>query len=263
MADTDQTQMNESGDKGGAATGARRGSEAAAQAAKKGADAVSDTAKAGIEAEQRSFSSATDASRQSAAAIGRAAQSSLKAGQEMARHSQDMAKRATSQAADFWRSSMTPMSQLTGEFNRWFDQMWRGSGGLSPMGLPAGMPLAMLSPFTGHPLADLRETDNGYELNVDLPGMKAQDIELTIRGDMLYVSGEKAEESQNGQGAGMGAYRFSERRFGRFERGFALPPGADRRNIQARFEDGVLRIDIPSSPDGEQAQTIPVKARGQ
>jgi HSP20 family protein len=259
MADTDvQTQMNESGDKGGAATAnMRRSAEAGAQAARKGADAVSDTAQAGIDAEQRSFSAASDAGRQSAAAIGRAAQSSLKAGQEMARHSQDMAKRATSQAADFWRSSMTPMSQLTGEFNRWFDQMWRGSGGLNPMG--AGMPLAMLSPFTGHPLADLRETDRGYELCVDLPGMKAKDIELTMRGDMLYVSGEKAEESENGQGS----YRFSERRFGRFERGFALPPGADRSSIEARFEDGVLRIEIPAAPEGEEPRTIPVRGRGQ
>jgi HSP20 family protein len=258
MADTDQTQIIEAGDKTatGAAGATRRTAEAGAQAAKKGADAVSDSAQAGIDAEQRSFSAATDASRQSAAAIGRAAQSSLKAGQEMARHSQDMAKRATSQAAEFWRSSMTPMSQLTGEFNRWFDQMWRGQGGLSPMGLPGGMPLAMLSPFTGHPLADLRETDRGYELCVDLPGMKAQDIELTMRGDMLYVSGEKAEERENGQGL----YRFSERRFGRFERGFALPPGADRSNIEARFEDGVLRIAIPAAPEGEQTQTIPVKA---
>lgn len=255
MADTDQTQINEAGDKvaTGAASAARRTAEAGAQAAKKGADAVSDSAQAGIDAEQRSFSAATDAGRQSAAAIGRAAQSSLKAGQEMARHSQDMAKRATNQAAEFWRSSMTPMSQLTGEFNRWFDQMWRGSGGLHA----GGMPMAMLSPFIGHPLADLRETDRGYELCVDLPGMKAQDVELTVRGDMLYVSGEKAEESQNGQGA----YRFSERRFGRFERGFALPPGADRSNIEARFEDGVLRIEIPAAPEGEQAQTIPIEGR--
>jgi HSP20 family protein len=254
MADTDQTRINDAGDKAatGAAANARRTAEQGAETVKKGTDAVSDAAKAGIEAEQRSFSAASDASRQSAAAIGRAAQSSLKAGQEMARHSQDMAKRATSQAAEFWRSSMTPMSQLTGEFNRWFDQMWRGPGGM-----PAGMPLAMLSPFTGHPLADLRETDRGYELDVDLPGMKAQDIELTIRGDMLYVSGEKAEEHQDAQGT----YRFSERRFGRFERGFALPPGTDRANIEAGFEDGVLRIAIPATPENEQAQTIPVRGR--
>ena len=187
MADTDaQTQINDATDKAAAAT--RRGAETAAQTAKKGADAVNETAQAGIDAEQRSFSAASDASRQSAAAIGRAAQTSLKAGQEMARQGQDMAKRTAGQAADFWRSSLTPMSQLTGEFNRWFEQMWRGAGGVS------GMPLAMMAPFTGHPLADLRETDRGYELCVDLPGLRPQDVQLSIRGDMLYVSAEKVQE---------------------------------------------------------------------
>lgn len=252
MADTDmQTQMNQAGDK--AANAARRNAETGAEAARKGADAMTDTAKAGVEAEQRSFSEATDAGRQSAAALGRAAQTSIKAGQEMARQGQDMAKRATTQAADFWRSSLTPMSQLTGEFNRWFDQMWRHAG---PASLQGGFPLAMLAPFTGHPLADMRETEQGFELCVDLPGMKAQDIELQVRGDMLTVSGEKAEEHQGGQGG----YRFSERRFGRFERAFALPPGADRSRIDASFQDGVLKVQIPVSPEGEQGQTIAVRS---
>jgi HSP20 family protein len=250
MADTD-VQTNEAGEK--AAGAARRAAGAAEQGVKKVADATTEGAETSLEAEQRSFSAATDAGRQSAAALGRAAQSSLKASQEMARHGQDIAKRATTQAADFWRSSLTPMGQLTGEFNRWVEQMWRGAGS------HAGLPMAMLSPFTGHPLADLRETDDGYELCVDLPGMKAQDIELSIRGDMLTVSGEKVEENQGGQGTGVGAYRFSERRFGRFERAFTLPPGADRAGIEASFQDGVLKIEIPASPEGDQPQTIVVK----
>jgi HSP20 family protein len=253
MADQDlQAQTNQASDK--AAGAARRGAETGAQTAKQGADAMTDTAKAGLQAEQHSFNAATDAGRQSAAALGHAAQSSLKASQEMARQSQDIAKRATSQAADFWRSSLTPMSQLTGEFNRWFEQMWRGAG---PTSMQGGLPLAMLAPFTGHPLADMRETDRGFELCVDLPGVKANDIELSIRGEMLIVSGEKAEQNEGAQGA----YRFSERRFGRFERAFALPPGAERNRIDASFQDGVLKIDIPVSPEGEQAQKIQIKSR--
>ena len=253
MADVDeQNQMNEAGDK---ATGAaRRPVTIATGATKKAADAAGDAAKAGLEAEQRSFAAATDAGRQSADALGRAAQTSIKASQEMARQGQDMAKRATSQAADFWRSSLTPMSQFTGEFNRWVEQMWRGAASAS---MPGGLPLAMLAPLTGQPLADMRETDRGFELNVDLPGMKSQDIELQIRGEMLVVSGEKAEQSDGGQGA----YRFSERRFGRFERAFTLPQGADRSKIEASFQDGVLKVDIPVSAEGERAQKIQVRSR--
>jgi HSP20 family protein len=253
MADPDvQTHINETGDKTAAA--ARRNAEAAAATAKKAADATGDAAQAGVDAEHRSFTAASDAGRQSAAALGHAAQSSIKASQEMARQGQDMAKRATSQAADFWRSSLTPMSQFTGEFNRWFEQMWRGA---SPASVQGGLPMALFAPFTGHPLADMRETDRGFELCVDLPGLKAKDIDLQIRGDMLTISGEKAEESRGKQGA----YRFSERRFGRFERAFALPPGADRNRIEASFEDGVLKVEIPVSPEGERAQTITVKGR--
>jgi HSP20 family protein len=252
MADADaQANINETGDK---AAAARRAAEAGTASAKRAADATSEAAKAGIEAEQRSFTAATDAGRQSAAALGRAAQSSIKAGQEMARHGQDMAKRATNQAADFWRSSLTPMSQFTGEFNRWFEQMWRGA---TPGAMHGGLPMTMFAPFTGQPLADMRETDKGFELCVDLPGIKAKDIDLSIRGEMLIVSGEKAEQTNGGQGA----YRFSERRFGRFERAFTLPPGADRNKIEAAFEDGVLKVEIPISPEGEQAQTITVKSR--
>jgi HSP20 family protein len=132
--------------------------------------------------------------------------------------------------------------------------MWRGAGAT---GMQGGLPLAMLSPFTGHPLADMRQTDRGFELAIDLPGMKARDIELSIRGEMLIVSGEKANE----HAGGLGAYRFSERRFGRFERAFALPPGADRSGIEASFEDGVLKVQIPISPEGEQAQTIPIRGK--
>jgi HSP20 family protein len=102
----------------------------------------------------------------------------------------------------------------------------------------------------------MRETDRGFELNVDLPGMKSQDIELQIRGDMLVVSGEKAERTDGGRGA----YRFSERRFGRFERAFALPPGADSAKVEASFRDGVLRVDIPVSPEADQARTITVRS---
>jgi HSP20 family protein len=241
MAESDvQSSIDDAADK--AAGAARRATEAGAQAARKGAEAATDAAKAGLDAERRSFASPG------------AAQSSLRAGQDMARQSQDMARRATDQAADFWCSSLRPMSQLSGEFNRWFEQIWRGpAGGL----MQGGLPLAMLSPFTGHPLADLRETDKGYELCVDLPGMKAQDIELTLKGDMLMVSGEKTEEDQGGQGG----YRFSERRFGRFERTFALPPGVDRSRLDASFEDGVLKVQIPHAPDGDRGRQIPVRGR--
>ncbi len=70
------------------------------------------------------------------------------------------------------------------------------------------------------------------------------------------VSGEKADSMDGKEGA----YRFSERRFGRFERVFPLPPGADRSRIEASFQDGLLSIAIPTSPEAEAAQPIRIKS---
>jgi HSP20 family protein len=228
-----QTSVNEANDK--AAAAARRGAEATAEAARKGADAMADTAKAGIDAEQRSFAGAASA-----------AQTSLKAGQ-------DVARRASEQAADFWRSSLQPMTEMQTELGRWFEQMWKTS---SPARLTGASPFSMLATLTGHPAADLRETDQGFELNVELPGLSAEEVDLSLRGDTLVLSGEKAGQAEGGQGA----YRFSERRFGRFERSFPLPAGADRSRIEASFQDGLLRISIPTSPEAEQAQPIRIKS---
>ena len=249
MADTDmQTHTDEAVDK--ASSSARRGAETATNTAKQGMDTMSDTAKSGIDAEQRTFSAAHDATRRSAAALGQAAQTSMKAGQDMARHGQDIARRATDQAADFWRSSLTPMGQLSGEWNRLFDQMWRRA----PLGLAAS-PMNLLGAFGAQPLADLRETGDGYELCVELAGLKAENIDLSLHGETLVLSGEKADERQDDQGG----YRFSERRFGRFERVFALPPGADRTRIDASFQDGLLRVTIPLLAEGEAAKPIQIK----
>ena len=241
MADTDtHTSMDEAGKE------ASRAAHKAGDAVKKGADATAGAVETGVAAERRSFAEAGEAGRQSAAALSNAAQISLKAGQEMAR-------RAGDQAADLWRNSLTPMAQMmSSEFNHWFEHAWRRA---SNSGMRGGFPMAVLAPFTGHPLADLRETDRGFELCVDLPGLKPEDISLVVRGGTLVVSGEKATENEGASGT----FRFSERRFGRFERTFDLPAGADREGIDASFENGVLRIQIPASPDGEPSLTIPVK----
>jgi HSP20 family protein len=253
MADTDiQSNRNDSGDK--AAAAARRSAGAAIETGRQTAHAAADTAQAGLEAEQRSFSAAGDARRQGAEALGQAAQTSLKAGQDLARTGRDAARRATEQASDFWRASLTPMTQMQSEFGRWVEQMWRQA---SPARLHGASPFAgmLLAPFTGQPLADLRETDTALELCVELPGLKAEDIELAIQGDTLLVSGEKADGVDRGEGG----YRVSERRFGRFERSFLLPPDADRGKIDASFNDGLLKVTIAKSARAAEAKAIPIK----
>jgi HSP20 family protein len=253
MAETEiQSNHNDSGDK--AAASARRAASASAEAGRQTARAGADTAEAGLDAERRSFSAAGDATRQGAQALGQAAQTSLKAGQELARTGREAARRASDQASDFWRASLTPMTQLHNEFGRWVEQMWRQA---APVRLQGASPFAgmILAPFTGQPLADLHETDQALELCVELPGLKPEDIALSLQGDILTVSGEKSEESERDDGA----FRVSERRFGRFERTFPLPPEADRGKIDASFRDGLLKVTIAKSARAAEAKTIPIK----
>ncbi len=235
------------------ADAARRTADAAVQTTRKAADAGADMAQTGVEAERRSFASAADAGRQGAETMGRAAQSSLRAGKDMARHSQDIARRASDQAVEFWRASLTPMTQMQNEFSHFLGRVWSQA---SPIRAPGSLlPGLMMGPLAAMPAADLQETDQGMELCVELPGLKADDIDLSIKGGMLVLSGEKGGETARREGT----YHVTERRFGRFERSFPLPPTADQGKIEARFEDGLLRVAIPTTADGQDGRQIPVK----
>ena len=253
MADTDiQSNGNEAADKSTAAT--RRATATAADAGHKTIDTAADMAKAGIDTEQRSFAAAGDVSRKGIQAASQAAEGSIKAGREMAAASQDALRRVNEHAADFWRASLSPMSQVQGEFGRWVEHMWRAS---SPTRLGAASPFAgmMMASISGQPLADLRETDETLELRVELPGLKADDVDLALKGDTLLVSGEKTDEVEQG----VGGYRVSERRFGRFERAFLLPPEADRGKIDASFSDGLLKVTIAKAKAATEPKAIPIK----
>ncbi len=91
---------------------------------------------------------------------------------------------------------------------------------------------------------------------VELPGLTAQDVQLAIKGDVLVVSGSRSEDSDRSDGA----YRMRERRWGQFERSFALPHSANRNGIDARFDKGVLTVTIPKTAQAAVAiRAIPIK----
>ena len=123
-----------------------------------------------------------------------AAQAGLQAGKELAAAGQEAMRKAGGQAAELWRASLDPLSNLNAEFGRWFEQMWRQ--GLSARLLsapPIGQ--SMLAALSGSPNADLYETENAAELVMELPGLTAKDVHLAVKGDALTVSGERTEET--------------------------------------------------------------------
>ncbi len=105
------------------------------------------------------------------------------------------------------------------------------------------------------PAVNEKEDEKAYYIEVDLPGVKKEDIHVEVKDNMLTISGErkfKKEEKEEG-------YTRVESFFGKFERKFTLPTDADAEKIEAKVEDGVLHITIPKIESKESTKKIEVK----
>lgn len=106
---------------------------------------------------------------------------------------------------------------------------------------------------------DVHETDDAYEIHADLPGVKKEDIEITLENDILTVVASKDTESEEKQ---KGKVIYRERSSGMISRSFSVAPGTTEADINANFSDGVLTLSVPrSSPQAETptSRRIPVK----
>ena len=106
------------------------------------------------------------------------------------------------------------------------------------------------------PRSDASAMKDFYEINVELPGVKAENVDVSVHNNGLTVRGEKQyEHEETGR-----TYFFSEREFGSFERTFRLPTDADSQNIDASFSDGVLCLKVAKkSAQKTEAKTIKVR----
>jgi HSP20 family protein len=102
------------------------------------------------------------------------------------------------------------------------------------------------------PAVDVHQDDKQIEITAELPGVKEQDIDLSIEDGVLILSGEKKSE-RNDQEHG-----YSERSYGRFERRMSLPSNIDEEHCKADFRDGVLRITIPKAEENARGRKIPL-----
>lgn len=96
----------------------------------------------------------------------------------------------------------------------------------------------------GPPL-DVEETDKQIIVRAEIPGVSADDLELSISGESLVISGEKREtEEKKDKG-----YHYQERRFGSFRREVPLPSAVDADNVEAEYSDGVLHVTLLKSEE--------------
>ncbi len=100
------------------------------------------------------------------------------------------------------------------------------------------------------PALDVHEDKDNYFVNVELPGMKKDEIEISLHGGVLSVSGERKQERQHEDGD---TFR-SERYFGKFQRSVTLPATVDETKVKATYKDGILSIELPKAEEAKQKQ---------
>jgi HSP20 family protein len=111
------------------------------------------------------------------------------------------------------------------------------------------------SPMDWVPSMDLHETDGAFELSVELPGLKPEEVELSVEENVLTIRGEKKEEKRKDEGK----WHLLERAHGSFERSFTLPRGVDDSQVKADFKNGILKVQLPKRAEA-QGRKIPIEA---
>ena len=94
------------------------------------------------------------------------------------------------------------------------------------------------------PAVDIQENDKEILLELELPGIKPENVEITAENGVLTVRGEKKGERKEGD---ENRYHLVERSYGSFMRTFQLPQGIDEEQINAEFENGILMLHIPKA----------------
>ncbi|MFZ5720644.1 MAG: Hsp20/alpha crystallin family protein [Pseudomonadota bacterium] len=127
------------------------------------------------------------------------------------------------------------------EFDRLFDQLGAAWDGATEIDVSTRM--------------DVKETDGGLEITVEMPGVDAKDVKVSVEDNVLTISGEKKSETERKEKD----YRVCERAYGSFSRSLTLPSTANADKIGASMDKGVLKLTVPK--DGKsKAKTIAITA---
>jgi HSP20 family protein len=154
---------------------------------------------------------------------------------------------------------LRPFESLRREVDRLFDDfsggMWRS---------PFGRSFFDIEPFRRTeaafgvvPAVNVTQTDKGYEITAELPGMEDKDVDVKLANGVLTIRGEKRDEKEEKNKD----YYVRERSFGSFERSFQVPEDVDADKIGASFKKGLLTVTLPKSGEAQRAEKkIEVKA---
>lgn len=129
------------------------------------------------------------------------------------------------------RGTRTALPELRTEMDRLLSDFFGGGRG-------NGSSLGSFAPPT-----DLYETEEAYVVESELPGFSRDDIRVSLEDGTLSIGGRREETAEER------SYRRRERAGGRFERRFRLPRSVKAEDVEARMEDGILRVHVPKAEE--------------
>lgn len=105
------------------------------------------------------------------------------------------------------------------------------------------------------PAIDVLSRDGNLVIQTELPGVKQEDVEITLSDHVLTISGERKAEKEEQDGG----YYVKECRYGSFGRSLALPEGVDESRVSARFRNGVLEVTVAGAAAAQEPKHIQIE----
>ena len=117
-------------------------------------------------------------------------------------------------------------------------------------------PLSMSNPAWSVPAVDMYQTDDEIVVKAALPGIKADEVQINVTGEVLTLKGETRQENETKEKS----YHIREQRWGTFERSLVLPAEVVADKAKADFENGILTITLPKAED-VKPKSISIKTK--
>ena len=152
----------------------------------------------------------------------------------------------TKRAVGMVSGSLATLADFRHEMNRLFEGFFS-----RPLSMPSWC--ETIEPGQWLPAVDLAESDSQIHVRAELPGIDPQDVDVSVSEDRLVISGEKkSSEEKSGEG-----WTHRESHHGSFTRAIPLPEAVDPANVTARYDKGVLTVELTKSP-ATASRKVPV-----
>jgi HSP20 family protein len=131
------------------------------------------------------------------------------------------------------RNAFGTLVDMSREMDRLMNSAWTEGGQGAQWGMPA----------------EVIETEDEVRFDIELPGVRDEDIDVTLENNVLTIAAEKNVEREEGRSES--DYRLFERQYGRFQRSFTVPPTVRGDACEARYERGVLTVRLPKAEEAK------------